>query len=100
VLTSSYSWQYSEVTQGNGIPAQGNPSPASLFLDHKIDSFDGCNYDPSYGKKSATLQDILNDIQGFYQGPGALPIGGATGILFNKFTPTILNMSFSNQSYP
>ncbi len=64
---NSYSWKFAEVTDQNGIPGQGNPNPASLFGNHQV-VIDGQYYDPSYGKKFASLKDIDdNTIDGYFR---------------------------------
>ena len=64
---NSYSWKFAEVTDQNGIPGQGNPNPASLFGNHQV-VIDGQYYDPSYGKKFASLKDIDdNAIDGYFR---------------------------------
>jgi len=66
VGTSSYNWLYEGVSDAPGIPGQGTSNPASLFNNHQV-VISGEYYDPSYGVKHATLQDIDDDaIDGFY----------------------------------
>lgn len=66
VGATSYNWRFAEVTDAVGIPGQGTSNPASLFNNHQV-VISGEYYDPSYGVKHATLQDIDdNAIDGFY----------------------------------
>lgn len=70
----SYSWRYAEVNDAAGIPGQGTANPASMFNNHQV-MIGGEYYDPSYGLKHASLQDIDNNaIDGFYVGPGLHPV--------------------------
>ncbi len=74
VLPTSYNWKFAEVNDEPGIPGQGNPNPASLFSNHQV-VISGQYYDPSYGLKHASLEEIDdNAIDGFYRGPGLLPV--------------------------
>lgn len=64
--TSSYNWAYAEVTDTNGIPGQGTSNPASLFGNHQV-VIGGTYYDPSYGLKHNSLDDIdANAVDGFF----------------------------------
>ena len=64
--SNSYNWKYAEVNDASGIPGQGNSNPASLFNNHQV-VISGEYYDPSYGQKHASLQDIDdNAIDGYY----------------------------------
>lgn len=75
---TSYNWKFAEVNDAAGIPGQGNPNPASLFNNHQV-VISGAYYDPSYGVKHATLQDVdSNSIDGFYIGPGGYPVDEPT----------------------
>lgn len=74
ILPTSYNWKFAEVSDNPGIPGQGNPNPASLFNNHQV-VISGQYYDPSYGLRHASLQEIDdNAIDGFYRGPGKLSV--------------------------
>ena len=71
---TSYNWMFAEVTDATGIPGQGNANPASFFNNHQV-VISGEYYDPSYGVKHNSLQDIDdNSIDGYYIGPVAYPV--------------------------
>ncbi len=79
-----YIWDSAEVTYAAGVPGQSNPNPASLFENHAVAcTADGQYYDPSYGKKypdkTAMLNGIENDIDGFYK---IAPGGGFFDLAF------------------
>jgi hypothetical protein len=72
--TSSYNWRFAEVNEANGIPGQGNPNPASMFNNHQV-VISGEYYDPSYGVKYQSLDDIDDTaIAGYYLGPVLYPV--------------------------
>jgi hypothetical protein len=87
-LTKSYSWTYSEVTQGQGIAGENNKTPASLFGAHIIAEADQKLYDPSYGTKPRTVADIQNMIAGLFL-KETVSINGVptTEFLFNQNPP-------------
>jgi len=61
-----YHWKFSEVHDETGVAGQGNANPASLFNNHQV-VISGEYYDPSYGKKYLSLEEIDDTaIAGFY----------------------------------
>jgi hypothetical protein len=74
---TKYNFRFAEVKDATGVAGQGNSNPASLFNNHQV-VIGGVYYDPSYGIKYSTLQDIDNSIDGFYIGPGLYPVNEPT----------------------
>ena len=55
---TSYLFDYTEVTDELGVKGQHAQNPSSLFNNHQIILIDGVYYDPSYGLKYNTIDEI------------------------------------------
>ncbi|MCL4720091.1 MAG: hypothetical protein KJ057_16610 [Phycisphaerae bacterium] len=58
ITGSSYAWQCTEATDGNGITGQGQANPASLFEFHQIVFINNKYYDPSYGVEYNSILEM------------------------------------------
>lgn len=67
---TQYLWgTIAEVQYSAGTPGQNNPKPASFFNNHQfvyVDTAFIC-YDPSYGVKYISPQDVDNTLSGFFR---------------------------------
>jgi hypothetical protein len=99
VTATSYNWLYSEVSDQAGTPGQETSNPASLFNNHQVVLIGGNYYDPSYGLKYASLNQIdTNAISGYFIVDDRLAVdeslvgadlnsdGDATDIVVNVFS--------------
>jgi hypothetical protein len=67
ITATSYNWLYSEVSDQAGTPGQKTANPASLFNNHQVALIGGNYYDPSYGVKYTSLNQIdTNAISGYF----------------------------------
>ena len=66
--SNSYLWISAEVTDQDGIGAQGNNNPASWFTSHIIVPIEGGRYyDPSYGVTYDSIAPFQSDfLDGFF----------------------------------
>jgi hypothetical protein len=56
-----YDWKnppIPNVTDDPGVPGQGTANPPSIFQSHRVAKIAGIYYDPSYGKKYTSLDDM------------------------------------------
>jgi hypothetical protein len=49
----------SVVVDLSGVPGQNTENPAAIFSNHEIAKINGVYYDPSYGRKYDTWQDLI-----------------------------------------
>ena len=73
-------WNGVEMTDEDGVAAQGNPKPHSVFFNHYIVKYDGKYYDPSYGTGSFADQAAWENasLDGFVK--AFAPTSGTTQI--------------------
>jgi len=78
ILDTQYDWgTIAEVTYTSGTPGQNNAKPAAVFYNHQIVYVPTMRswYDPSYGVKHVSEQDIDNTLSGFIlEGPNVFYI--------------------------
>lgn len=69
-LSQGYDWWYKQVTDLDGLPAQGSPNPRSRFNNHQFVQINGKWYDPSYGVIyiGATENDRIKSFQSYLSG--------------------------------
>ena len=81
-------WNATEMTDEDGVAAQGNPKPHSVFFNHFIVKYDGKYYDPSYGTGSFADQAAWENasLDGFVK--AFAPTSGTTQINAAKSNDT------------
>ena len=79
---TTYWGTIAEVTYTSGTPGQNNAKPAAVFYNHQIVYVPTMRswYDPSYGVKHVSEQDIDNTLSGFI----------LEGQMFSIFRKTLL----------
>jgi hypothetical protein len=97
----SYEWGATEeVKDKPGIAGQGTDNPRAMFSDHVVAQFEGKIYDPSYGRKFDTLQDLEDaELVGF----GAPDVvAGTTDQFFWTFkkNPAGADVNARTKTYP